>query len=244
MMTFPPLLDLLDVSKSFGGLAAVSNVSLAVDQGDVHCLIGPNGAGKSTLFRLIVGAYAPTAGTIRFDGVNITKELPYRRVKRGMSIKMQKPSVFRELPVSQNIRVALQHHAAPDEVASEEERLLDLLHLSTDATKLAGELSHGQQQWLEIGMALALKPKLLLLDEPTAGMSPEETFATGELVLRLNAAGTTILLVEHDMAFVRQVAKAVTVLHFGRTFAHGTVEQIVNDPAVAEIYLGGVAHAH
>ena len=230
-------------SKSFGGLAAVSDVSLVVESGDIHCLIGPNGAGKSTLFRLIVGSYPPSAGHITFDGRDVTTELPYQRVKRGMSIKMQTPSVFKELPVRQNIHIALQHHVKHAALGAEEDRLLTMLNLSADHAKLAGELSHGQQQWLEIGMALALKPKLLLLDEPTAGMSPEETYQTGELILRLNAAGTTMLVVEHDMTFVRQIARSVTVLHFGKIFAQGTVEQIIADPRVADIYLGQ-AHAH
>jgi branched-chain amino acid transport system ATP-binding protein len=233
-----PLLSTDGASKSFGGLAAVSDVSLNVTQGDIHCLIGPNGAGKSTLFRLIVGTYPPTAGRIRFDGADVTAERPYQRVKRGMSIKMQTPSVFKELPVRQNVHIALQHHVAGHQLPDEEDRLLALLNLGADAGKLAGQLAHGQQQWLEIGMALALKPKLLLLDEPTAGMSPEETFQTGELILRLNGEGMTMLVVEHDMAFVRQIAKMVTVLHYGRVFARGPIETIIADPNVAEIYLG------
>jgi branched-chain amino acid transport system ATP-binding protein len=238
------LLVAAGASKSFGGLAAVSDVTLEVENGDIHCLIGPNGAGKSTLFRLIVGVYPPTAGHIHFDGADVTGELPYQRVKRGMSIKMQTPSVFKELPVRQNIHIALQHHVPHSELASEEGRLLELLNLSADSTKLAGELSHGQQQWLEIGMALALRPKLLLLDEPTAGMSPEETYQTGELILRLNASGTTMLVVEHDMTFVRQIAKVVTVLHFGRVFARGSINEVIADPRVAEIYLGKTGHEH
>jgi branched-chain amino acid transport system ATP-binding protein len=231
------------LSKTFGGLKAVSDVDLAVDEGEIHCLIGPNGAGKSTLFKLVVGSYAPTGGTIEFREHNVTDQLPYQRVQRGMSIKMQTPSIFKELPVRQNIHIALQHHAAPSDLAAEEERLLDLLDLSRDAAKLAGALSHGQQQWLEIGMALALKPALLLMDEPTAGMSPEETFRTGELIMSLNAQGMTVLVVEHDMAFIRQIAKHVTVLHFGKVFAKGLIGDIVRDPRVAEIYLGKV-HEH
>ena len=233
-----PLLSTAGASKTFGGLAAVSDVSLDVEPGDIHCLIGPNGAGKSTLFRLIVGTYPPTAGRITFDGADVTAELPFQRVKRGMSIKMQTPSVFKELPVRQNIHIALQHHVPGAALRAEEDRLLTLLNLAADATKLAGELSHGQQQWLEIGMALALKPKLLLLDEPTAGMSPEETFQTGELILALNRTGMTMLVVEHDMAFVKQIAKVVTVLHFGKVFARGTIEAVIADPRVTEIYLG------
>lgn len=232
------ILKTIGASKSFGGLVAVSDVSLAVEEGDIHCLIGPNGAGKSTLFRLIVGTYPPSSGRIEFDGKDVTSELPFQRVKRGMSIKMQTPAIFKELPVRQNIHIALQHHVTRAALPSEEQRLLTLLNLAQDSTKLAGELSHGQQQWLEIGMALALKPKLLLLDEPTAGMSPEETFKTGELILQLNAEGMTMLIVEHDMAFIRQIARAVTVLHFGKIFERGSIEDILVDPRVAEIYLG------
>ena len=226
------------VAKTFGGLAAVSGVDLSVDEGEIHCLIGPNGAGKSTLFKLIVGTYAPTAGTIAFRGENITGMQPSARVRRGMSIKMQTPSIFRELPVRQNIEIALQHHVARADLAREEERLLGLMELSADATKLAGTLAHGQQQWLEIGMALALKPALLLMDEPTAGMSTEETYRTGELIKTLNAEGMTVLVVEHDMAFIRQIAQRVTVMHFGKVFARGSIGEIIVDPRVAEIYLG------
>lgn len=237
------MLQTSGLSKMFGGLSAVSEVDLSVSEGEIHCLIGPNGAGKSTLFKLIVGRYPPSQGTIAFLGEDITGRMSYERVKRGMSIKMQNPSVFKELPVRQNIHIALQHHVAKADLAREEERLLGLLQLSADANKRAGELSHGQQQWLEIGMALALKPKLMLLDEPTAGMSPEETFKTGELVKSLNEAGMTMLVVEHDMAFIRQIAQRVTVLHFGRVFARGSIAEIISDPRVAEIYLGKT-HEH
>lgn len=237
------LVEVKGVSKRFGGLTAVSGVDLTVSAGEVHCLIGPNGAGKSTLFKLIVGLYPPTEGSILFDTVDITKERPYARVQRGMSIKMQAPSVFKELPVRQNIQTALQDRVSGAERIAEEDRLLTLLDLAPDSSKLAGALSHGQQQWLEIGMALALKPQLLLLDEPTAGMSPEETFKTGELIKSFNAEGMTVLVVEHDMAFVRQVAQRVTVLHLGKIFARGNLDSILQDEKVAEIYLGKT-HAH
>ncbi|NEU97216.1 ABC transporter ATP-binding protein [Bradyrhizobium uaiense] len=237
------LVDVRGVSKRFGGLTAVSDVDLTVNAGEVHCLIGPNGAGKSTLFKLIVGLYPPTSGSILFDSTDITTERPFARVQRGMSIKMQAPSVFKELPVRQNIQIALQERLSGAECAAEEERLLTLLNLAEDSGKLAGALSHGQQQWLEIGMALALQPQLLLLDEPTAGMSPEETYKTGELIKSFNAEGMTVLVVEHDMAFVRQVAQRVTVLHLGKIFARGSLEAILEDEKVAEIYLGKT-HAH
>ena len=237
------LVDVKGVTKRFGGLTAVSDVDLTVNAGEVHCLIGPNGAGKSTLFKLIVGLYPPTKGTILFDSVDITEERPFARVQRGMSIKMQAPSVFKELPVRQNIQIALQERFSGAKRDLEEERLLTLLNLAPDGGKLAGALSHGQQQWLEIGMALALQPQLLLLDEPTAGMSPEETFRTGELIKSFNAEGMTVLVVEHDMAFVRQIAQRVTVLHLGKIFARGSLEAIIQDEKVAEIYLGKT-HAH
>jgi urea transport system ATP-binding protein len=237
------LVDVKGVTKRFGGLTAVSDVDLTVNAGEVHCLIGPNGAGKSTLFKLIVGLYPPTKGTILFDSIDITEERPFARVQRGMSIKMQAPSVFKELPVRQNIQIALQERFSGAKRDLEEERLLTLLNLAPDGGKLAGALSHGQQQWLEIGMALALQPQLLLLDEPTAGMSPEETFRTGELIKSFNAEGMTVLVVEHDMAFVRQIAQRVTVLHLGKIFARGSLEAIIQDENVAEIYLGKT-HAH
>lgn len=236
------LIDIKDVSRRFGGLAAVSHVDLSIDEGEIHCLIGPNGAGKSTLFKLIVGVYEPSAGTILFDNADITRERPCARVQRGMSIKMQAPSVFRELPVWQNLDIALQRQRSGDDLVAERRRLLQLLDLAADADKPAGALAHGQQQWLEIGMALALRPRLLLLDEPTAGMSPEETHRTGELIKSLNRDGMTVIVVEHDMAFIRQIAQRVTVLHLGQIFAGGTLEQVVNDPRVAEIYLGKAHH--
>jgi len=236
------LIDIKGVSRRFGGLTAVSNVDLSVADGEIHCLIGPNGAGKSTLFKLIVGVYEPSAGSILFDNIDITKERPYARVQRGMSIKMQAPSVFKEMPVWQNLDIALQRQRSGDELVTERKRLLELLDLAADGDKPAGALAHGQQQWLEIGMALALRPRLLLLDEPTAGMSPEETHQTGELIKSLNREGMTVIVVEHDMAFIRQIAQRVTVLHLGQIFADGTLEQVINDPRVEEIYLGKAHH--
>jgi branched-chain amino acid transport system ATP-binding protein len=232
------ILEVRGLHKHFGGLNVLENVNLAVEQGEIHCLIGPNGAGKSTLFKLMVGTYAPSSGQVHFLGEDITERKPFERVLRGMSIKMQVPSVFRELPAIQNLVIALQRRLSRAEIEPEARRLLSLLDLEAQAMQTAGKLSHGQQQWLEIGMALALQPKLLLLDEPTAGMSPEETFRTGELILRLNATGVTVVVVEHDMAFIRQIAQKVTVLHFGRVFAQGGLKEIVSDPRVEEIYLG------
>jgi branched-chain amino acid transport system ATP-binding protein len=231
------------LGKHFGGLSAVSDVNIEVAAGEIHCLIGPNGAGKSTLFKLVAGTYAPSDGDVLFRGENVTRRKTYERVERGMSVKLQVPSVFRELPVAQNLEIALQRKSSGQALEREKQRLLEFLQLQDDADRPAGILSHGQQQWLEIGMAVALEPALLLLDEPTAGMSPFETERTGEMIKRLNAEGMTMLVVEHDMTFVRQIAQRITVLHLGRVFAQGGIDAIVADPRVEEIYLGK-GHGH
>ncbi len=233
-----PILETRRLSKRFGGLRATDGVDLSIDAGEIRCLIGPNGAGKSTLFRLILGTYPPDSGEIRFRGEDVTGFLPYRRVARGMSIKFQVPGIFKDLSVEHNLTIALQQRVGRDTLQRELERLLDVLDLGTARGRRAGELSHGQQQWLEIGMAIALSPSLLLLDEPTAGMSPEETFKTGELIKRLNADGMTMVVIEHDMTFVRQVARRVTVLHLGQIFVEGSMDDIVRNDDVARIYLG------
>jgi ABC-type uncharacterized transport system ATPase subunit len=234
------LIETRGLNKHFGGLHVTKNVDLALEPGEIHCLIGPNGAGKSTLFRLVLGEHKPSSGQIVFDGEDITARQPFERIRRGMSVKFQVPGIFKALSVRQNLQIAMQSHYAASELDSEIDRLLDFLKLRAEARQLAGNLSHGQKQWLEIGMAISLKPRLLLLDEPTAGMSPEETHATGEMILRLNAEGMTVLAVEHDMAFVRQVAHKVTVLHLGQVFAQGSIDEIVADERVAAIYLGHV----
>ena len=232
------VLHIEELSRSFGGLKAVSDVTLDVEEHEIHCLIGPNGAGKSTLFKLIIGTYEPSGGRVMFLDRDITAAKPFERIKRGMSIKMQVPSIFKNLTVVQNLKVSLQSFIHQNVVDDELDRLLMFLDLAEHARKPAGELAHGHQQWLEIGMALAVQPKLLLLDEPTAGMSPEETYKTGELIQRLNQDGMTVLVVEHDMAFIRQIAQRVTVLHFGQIFKQGSMDEVAADPGVAEIYLG------
>jgi ABC-type uncharacterized transport system ATPase subunit len=237
------LLQTIDLNKSFGGLHVTNDVNLAIAAGEIHCLIGPNGAGKSTLFKLLLGEYLPSGGKILYDGEDITRLKPFQRVARGLSVKFQVPGIFKGLSVRQNLEIALQARFKHSALHTESDRLLHFLHLESNATDRAGNLSHGQQQWLEIGMAMSLQPRLLLLDEPTAGMSPEETEATGEMVISLNRSGVTILAVEHDMDFVRQVAQRVTVLHFGKIFAQGTVDEIIANNEVAEIYLGEPTYA-
>ncbi len=238
------MLETRKLNKRFGGLQVTADVDLTLQPGELHCLIGPNGAGKSTLFRLILGEYSPSSGQILYAGSDVTALQSHERIRRGMSVKFQVPGIFSALSVRQNLEIALQHHLEGHSLAGEIRRQLDFINLTAEAAQRAGNLSHGQKQWLEIGMAVSLKPKLLLLDEPTAGMSAQETHSTGEMIKALNADGMTVLAVEHDMEFVRQVAKRVTVLHFGRIFAQGSIDSIIADERVAEIYLGqGHAHA-
>ena len=182
--------------------------------------------------------HPPSGGTIpQRRGHHHLK--PYQRIRSGISVKFQVPGIFAALSVRQNLTIALQHHL--DGRLARESPACWSSSAAAAADMQAGSLSHGQKQWLEIGMAIGVKPRLLLLDEPTAGMSPEETYKTGEMS-RAERRGITVLAVEHDMAFVRQIAKRVTVLHFGQIFAQGTVEEITANEAVAEIYLGR-AHA-
>jgi branched-chain amino acid transport system ATP-binding protein len=232
------LLETRSLTKRFGGVTVIDDLDFGVEEGGLHCLIGPNGAGKTTLFKLIVGRHLPTAGTILFRGRDITELPTSQRIQAGISIKMQVPGIFPELPVAQNLTIALQRHHTRAETRRQVERLLDFAELADDASKPAGQLAHGQKQWLEIAMAIALRPALLFLDEPTAGLSPEETFRTGEMVLALQREGMTILVVEHDMTFVRQIAERVTVLHFGRLFAEGSIDEIIANEEVQSIYLG------
>jgi branched-chain amino acid transport system ATP-binding protein len=232
------ILETRGLSKRFGGVHVARAIDFAIAPGEIHCLIGPNGAGKSSFFRLILGEHRPDAGRILFRGEDVTDLRSFARIRRGVSVKVQAPGIFKALSVRQNLEIAFQHHLHGHNLASTIARVLDFVNLTAEAATPAGFLSHGQQQWLEIGMAVGVEPTLLLLDEPTAGMSPDETRRTGEMLRDLNARGITILAVEHDMAFVQQIADRVTVLHFGAIFAQGSVAEIVAHPGVAEIYLG------
>ena len=224
--------------KMFGGLKAVDSISLAFPAGRLHCLIGPNGAGKSTFFNLLVGRYRPTDGTIMLEGRPITKLLPHQRAQKGIGIKLQVPSIYRELSVRENVWLAAfakmsntrQAEAAVD-------RVLSRIGLVERADDPAGDLSHGEQQWLEIGMVVASSPDVILLDEPTAGMTHEETIRTVELVRGL-AETATVVVVEHDMEFVQRLDAPVTVLHEGRILAQGQLAEIRLDARVLDVYLG------
>lgn len=229
------LLRTTDLTKSFGGIRAVDHLNLTIARGELRCIIGPNGAGKSTLFSLLTGLHRADGGRILFRGEDITRLAPFRRVQKGICEKFQTTRIFRGLTVGQNLLIPRAMRG------SEDGRLkwaLETLGLADEIDRPGGELYHSHQQWLEICLALATGPDLLLLDEPTAGMTPEETALTAQFVVDLNAHGVTVLVVEHDMAFVRYIARQVTVLHYGRIFAEGALAEIESDRDVRRIYLG------
>ena len=234
------LIELQGACKYFGGLKAVDDVNLTVEEGALHCLIGPNGAGKTTIFKLIMGIYPPTKGKVIFDGKDITKMPTWQRVREGISIKMQVPGVYLDLSLYDNLRIAIQRYEKTKNMQSEIDRLIELVGIKDIGNPLVRNMPHGQQQWLEIAMSLASKPKLLLLDEPAAGLGPEETEFTADIVRRINNQGTTIIFIDHDMDFVARLAKRTTVLHYGKVFAEGTFEEIHSNPDVINIYLGKV----
>jgi ABC-type uncharacterized transport system ATPase subunit len=234
------ILEATDLWKAFGGVKVLNGLSLALPKGSIRCLIGPNGSGKSTLLKTIAGMHRPDDGEIRLSGRRIDGLRPFEIVRRGVSIKFQIVRVFRELTVYQNLRIPAQRHASDDSSRSAAiDRMLELIGLERHRDQIAGSLSHGQQQWLEIGMAIAGEPRLLLLDEPTAGLTPEETDQTAEIVLRLNREqGITVLAVEHDMSFVRYLGQPISVLHQGRIFFEGDMNAVQSNRDVEAIYFG------
>lgn len=227
----------------FGSFRAIDDLSLAIDYGEVRAVIGPNGAGKTTLLDVISGITRPKEGRVLFDGAfDLTQASDSAIARVGIRRKFQKPSVFEGLSVRQHIAIgadagfrrALDAPALEDRVSE----VLETVGLAGHATHLAGQLSHGQKQWLEIGMVLASDPKVLMLDEPVAGLTDEETERTAQLVRRLNRPDRAIIVVEHDMDFVERIADRVTVLHEGRTLFEGPMDKVRADAGVIEVYLG------
>jgi branched-chain amino acid transport system ATP-binding protein len=244
------MLDVRNVTKQFGSLTAVGNVSMQVAPGELRAIIGPNGAGKTTFFNMISGFFAPTAGDIVFDGKVITKVPVAGRVAMGMARTFQITEIFPELTVRENVRIGVEssHNlrmhfwlgaAARTEVNRGIEEALTLTGLTAKADRLVGELSHGDQRAAEIATALTLKPRLLLLDEPTAGMGEHETYAVANLIRRLHKnSAYTIVLIEHDMRVVFNLADRITVLAEGKLLAEGTPNEIAENPVVQAAYLG------
>jgi branched-chain amino acid transport system ATP-binding protein len=247
------LLEVLAVTKNFGRLAAVREVSLAVAPGELRAVIGPNGAGKTTFFNLISGLFPPTGGRVVFDGRDVTGLPAYTRVRLGMARTFQITEIFPELSVLENVRIGAEvaagfrlrpwiSRAEAAELQRRIEETLSLAGLSGKADRLVGELAHGDQRAAEIAMALALRPRLLLLDEPTAGMGDQETYEITQLVRRLHRDGKlTIVLIEHDMRVVFHLADRITVLDQGKLLAEGTPQEIAINEAVQAAYLGKAA---
>ncbi len=247
------LLQVDGASKRFGSLVAIDDVSLAIEPGELRAIIGPNGAGKTTFFNLVSGLIAPTAGTIKFEGQDITALPPEQRVQRGMARTFQITEVFPELSVADNIRVAVEIAAgyrlkpwlgaqARAAVAARVAELLGMGRLADSSGVRAGALSHGDQRATEIMMSLALRPRLLMLDEPTAGMGDQETYDIARLIRRLHREERlTIMLIEHDMRVVFNLADRIMVLAEGRVLAEGAPQEIADSDKVQAAYLGKAA---
>jgi urea transport system ATP-binding protein len=244
-MLMAVVLEIKGLTKRFGGLVAVNGVNLLLEAKELRCIIGPNGCGKTTLFNLITGYYKPSAGEILYEGKNITGKAVHEISKIGIGRKFQVPSVFSQLTVYENIRVPfyLRHRGSfsPSQEHSDHEiiDLLDKIKLTDKRDNLAINLAHGEKQWLEIGMVLASKPKLMLLDEPTAGMTIGETSKTAQLIRDISLqTGIPILVIEHDISFVREIASRITVMYKGGIFKEGSYDEVQTDDEVRAIYLG------
>ena len=252
------LLKAENVSEVFGGLKAVSDFDFHINQGELVGLIGPNGAGKTTAFNLFTGVYQPTTGTITFDGKSIVGLKPYEITQRGIARTFQNIRLFSELTVLENVKIAFHFHVKygllesvlrvgryfheEEQIEAESMKLLKIFHLEDKADEVAKNLPYGAQRRLEIARALAAKPKLLLLDEPAAGMNPQETKELMEMIRWIRQEfGLTVLLIEHDMSLVMGICERIYVLEYGMVIASGTPDVIKNDPEVIRAYLGAGA---
>jgi urea transport system ATP-binding protein len=246
-VTHGRILYLEGVSVSFDGFKAIDKLSLDIAPGELRCVIGPNGAGKTTMMDIITGKTRPDEGTVFFGStIDLLRYTEPQIAQMGIGRKFQKPTVFEQLTVFENLELALKTGKGVKSSmffrldSGQGDRLAEVLHtihLAQGLTRLAGTLSHGQKQWLEIGMLLMQDPKLLLLDEPVAGMTDEETARTAELFLDLKGRHS-LMVVEHDMSFIKSISEIVTVLSEGSVLAQGTLEQVQNDERVIEVYLG------
>lgn len=241
-----PLLQLNDVSVSFDGFYALTDLSLTLQKGELKSIIGPNGAGKTTFLDVITGKVRPTKGTASFKGESLIGLSEQRISRKGIGRKFQTPRVFENLTVQRNLELAasprknafsLLSDKLPAAAKDEVHRLMSYVGLAPFATTRAGSLSHGQKQWLAIATLVAQSPEVLLLDEPVAGLTDEETVRTAELIKSL-AGDHTVVVIEHDMEFIRDLNAPVTVLHQGQLLTEGPLEQVKKDPRVIEVYLG------
>jgi ABC-type uncharacterized transport system ATPase subunit len=237
-----PLLETRDLNMRFGGVHAVRNVNFTLAEGELRCLIGPNGAGKSTFFKMLTGQLQPSQGQVCFRGYDISNAHAHQIARMGIGIKTQVPNVFDGLSVRENIWLSasrIHSGARADEAVDE---MLERIGLTASAERLVGQLAHGQRQWVELGIVLSTDPELILLDEPAAGMTHEEVNKTAELVREINRS-KALIVVEHDMQFIRMIAKKVTVFNQGSVLVEDDVENILRNPLVRDIYLGKQAAA-
>ena len=242
-----PILYMEDVTVSFDGFKAINNLNLTIDDGELRCIIGPNGAGKTTMMDIITGKTRPTEGSVWFGSRHNLLQMNEPDIASlGIGRKFQKPTVFEALSVFDNLELAMAADKRifptltarmTGEIKDRIDDVLDTIGLTALRFQPAGILSHGQKQWLEIGMLLMQRPRLLLVDEPVAGMTEQEMERTAELLTGL-AGKQSVVVVEHDMGFVRSIARKVTVLHQGSVLAEGSMDQVSNDPKVVEVYLG------
>jgi branched-chain amino acid transport system ATP-binding protein len=237
-----PLLQTIDLGVNFGGVRAVRNVDFTLDEGELRCLIGPNGAGKSTFFKMLTGQLAPSHGRVLFRGQDISDAHAHEIARLGIGIKTQVPSVFDGLSVRENIWLAASRLHPRSKAAALVDEMLERIELTSAADRLVGQLAHGQRQWVELGLVLSTDPELMLLDEPAAGMTHEEVHKTAELVREINRS-KALIVVEHDMQFIRMIAKKVTVFNQGNILVEDQVENIMRNPLVRDIYLGKQAAA-
>jgi urea transport system ATP-binding protein len=230
------LLEVEGLGKRFQGLVANADIDFSLARGEIRSVIGPNGAGKTTFISMISGHLAPTTGRIRYKGQDITRLPVVRRARLGIGRKFQTPSLFDNLSARENVELAVLRARAPRRRIGE---VLDRVRLGGEARTPAKHLPHGQRQWLEIALLLANAAELVLLDEPTAGMTAEETHATGALIRELaRELGLSTIVIEHDINFIRDLAAPVTVLHLGRVLTQGPFEAVAADPQVRDVYLG------
>ncbi len=237
-----PFLEVHELTKQFGGVVAVDHVDIRVKAGELRCLIGPNGAGKTTFFRCLSGQLRPDRGHVRFRGMDITRVPPHAVARQNIAIKTQIPALFEGLSARENIWLATWRTGGRTARLRRVDTILELTGLAPQASQPAQTLAHGQRQWLDLGLALAGDPALLLLDEPTAGMTRDEVKRTMDLVNTLRQE-RTIIVIEHDLEFVRLVADSVTALHQGRILAEGPAETVLKNRTVREVYLGEPAGA-
>lgn len=236
-MTATPLLETRRLSMSFGGVQAVRNVDFSVAEGELRCLIGPNGAGKSTFFKMLTGQLAPTGGEVLFRGKPISGRQPHEIARLGIGIKTQVPSVFDGLTVRENLWLAASRGKRGRAVDAAVNEAMERLTLRLIADRPVGQLAHGQRQWVELGLVVLTDPIVILLDEPAAGMTDDETVRTADLIRDINQTHA-LIVVEHDMAFIRKIARNITVFDRGEILVEGPAERVLADARVRDVYLG------